>query len=80
VHIFALAYAQLEELHCFTVSISRVFDTYGKWVYKLLGDLEDTGLVSGGIKEETWNAVSKYWKYPKASGSEPRAVKAGRWR
>lgn len=47
------------------------------WIYTFAGDLQDAGLISDGSKEETWDAVSKYWKHP--TGSEPRTVKEGRW-
>ena len=47
------------------------------WIWNIVSDLEAAEIISTGSGEAAWGAVSCYWRYP--SGSEPRAVKQGKF-
>ena len=48
------------------------------WIYTLISDLEAAGIIPEGSVKATWEAVSRYWRYP--SGSESRVIKKGKFR
>src|SRR5271156_2697583 len=47
------------------------------WIWNIVSDLEAAKIISTGSAETVWEAVSCYWRHP--SGSEPRAVKQGKF-
>lgn len=59
-------------------NFTEVWEGCRFWIYTLISDLETAGIVSAGSRQETWEAVSNYWRYP--SGSEPRTVARGAFR
>lgn len=48
------------------------------WIYIFISDLEDSKIVPPGSAQQTWNAVTYYWRYP--SGQDFREVKQGSFR
>ena len=48
------------------------------WIFTIISDLENAGIIQPGSGQAAWQAVSYYWRYP--SGSEPRAVRQGTFR
>jgi hypothetical protein len=47
------------------------------WIYTLISDLEDADIVATGCKGEAWASLSKYWRDPPGSGSQPRSIDQG---
>jgi len=45
------------------------------WIFTVISDLEARGFIATGCSQNTWTAVSHYWRYP--SGRELREVKRG---